>query len=197
MYSSGGVDEIPIDSLASQGGDETFYVHCNFIDTALVFGSLTPIKHMVVKGVFLPAYELAKGIGVIQSSHSEDNPTYPLYDYYYYDLVYAKINGKTYGTLMDVESNNTKQPLEFTLYQNYPNPFNPITTISFSLPLRSFVSLKIFDLLGREVEQLVLKELPAGTQSYQWNASKFSSGIYFYRLHAGTFTKTKKFILLK
>jgi len=85
----------------------------------------------------------------------------------------------------------------FSLSQNYPNPFNPTTMISFVLPKHSFTSLKVFDLIGREAATLVYEELSSGTYSYQWNASAFSSGIYFYRLQAGSFVGTKKLLLLK
>jgi hypothetical protein len=83
------------------------------------------------------------------------------------------------------------------LLQNYPNPFNPSTTISFSLPKRSFVSLKIYDLIGREIATIVSEELPAGNYSRQWIAESFTSGVYFYRLEAGSFIETKKLILLR
>jgi hypothetical protein len=96
-----------------------------------------------------------------------------------------------------VSDHPTSLPLDFGLSQNYPNPFNPATTISFSLPSKSFVSLKIFDLLGREVASIVSEEMSAGTFSRQWNAAKMSSGIYFYRLQAGLFTETKRLLLLK
>lgn len=85
----------------------------------------------------------------------------------------------------------------YVLGLNYPNPFNPSTNISFSLPSKSFVSLKIFDSLGRSVATIASEELPAGNYSEQWNAANMSSGIYFYRLQAGSFTETKKLVLLK
>lgn len=85
----------------------------------------------------------------------------------------------------------------FVLHQNYPNPFNPRTYISFSLPSRSFVSLKVFDALGREVSILLSEELPAGNYSRQWNATGLPSGVYFYRLQAGSFSDTKKLVLLR
>ncbi|MEG8948023.1 peptidoglycan DD-metalloendopeptidase family protein, partial [Rosettibacter firmus] len=88
-------------------------------------------------------------------------------------------------------------PEYFLLRQNYPNPFNLSTTISFDLPSKSFVSLKVFDVLGKEVSNLVSEELPAGTYSRQWNAVGLASGIYFYRLQAGSFIETKKLILMK
>jgi len=91
----------------------------------------------------------------------------------------------------------TELPKSFSLEQNYPNPFNPTTTISFSIPTKSFVSLKVYDALGREVSLLISEELSAGTYSRQWNATNLPSGIYFYRLQAESFNKTQKLILQK
>ena len=88
-------------------------------------------------------------------------------------------------------------PTNFMLYQNYPNPFNPTTKIQFSLPSRSFVSLKIFDILGKEVSTIVSKELSAGIHLRQWNAKDSPNGVYFYRLQAGNFIEVKKLVLLK
>ena len=98
-------------------------------------------------------------------------------------------------TTVDVTSSSI--PSAFTLLQNYPNPFNPSTDISFNLPSRSFVTLKVFDLLGREAATLVSKELPVGYHSQRWNAENMPSGIYFYRLQSGTYSETKKLLLLK
>ncbi|MGA2623038.1 MAG: YCF48-related protein [Bacteroidota bacterium] len=83
------------------------------------------------------------------------------------------------------------------LSQNYPNPFNPVTNISFSIPIRSFVSFKVYDLLGREKSTIVSEEMPAGNYTRQWNAAELPSGVYFYRLQAGSFTDTKKLVLLR
>jgi hypothetical protein len=88
-------------------------------------------------------------------------------------------------------------PTEFSLMQNYPNPFNPTTTISFALPSKAFVKLTVFDLIGREIAVLTSEELPAGTYTRQWNAVNMASGIYFYRIQAGSFVETKKLILLR
>ena len=100
------------------------------------------------------------------------------------------------GLVTGVHERN-ELPNEFTLSQNYPNPFNPTTTISFSLPSKSYVSLKIFDALGREVALLVSEEMSTGTYSRQWNAKSLPSGVYFYRLQSGSFTDTKKLVLLR
>jgi hypothetical protein len=96
-----------------------------------------------------------------------------------------------------VNRNETETLKRFSLEQNFPNPFNPTTTISFSIPRRSFVSLKVYDALGREVSRLLSEELPAGTYSRQWNAGTLPSGVYFCRLQAGSFNQTQKLILQK
>ncbi len=92
---------------------------------------------------------------------------------------------------------STKTIYGYVLEQNYPNPFNPSTNISFTLPSRSFVSLDIFDSIGREVAEIVSEELPAGSYSREWNATNLASGVYYYRLHAGSFVQTRKLLLLK
>jgi photosystem II stability/assembly factor-like uncharacterized protein len=96
----------------------------------------------------------------------------------------------------DVKRNNPP-PSSFALSQNYPNPFNPSTMITFALPIKSFVTLKIFDILGREITTLISKELSAGNHEWEWNAANMPSGVYYYRLQAGSFAETKKLILLK
>ena len=85
----------------------------------------------------------------------------------------------------------------FVLSQNYPNPFNPITKINFQFPEVSFVTLKVYDVLGNEIETLVKEEIRAGSYEIEFNASNLSSGIYFYKLRAGDFVETKKMLLLK
>ena len=101
------------------------------------------------------------------------------------------ITGSTSIQTLDV------RPSSFELSQNYPNPFNTETNISFSLPSRTFVSLKIFDYMGKEVASLVSEELSAGNHLCKWNAIGMSSGIYFYHMQAGSFTETKTLVFLK
>jgi len=88
-------------------------------------------------------------------------------------------------------------PVGFSLNQNYPNPFNPSTKISFTLPSSSNVSLKVFNMLGQEVSELVNKNLEPGKYSVDFNAEKLSSGIYFYKISSGDFIQTKKMIIIK
>lgn len=96
----------------------------------------------------------------------------------------------------DVE-NIAAIPAEFTLAQNYPNPFNPSTLISYNLPKTALVTLKIYDILGREVSTLVNRTESAGSYKVEFNAGRVSSGVYFYRLSAGGFVQIKKMLLLK
>jgi hypothetical protein len=106
----------------------------------------------------------------------------------------------------DVEMEvNLETPKEFSLSQNYPNPFNPSTIISFGIPEQEFVSLKVFDILGRQVEVLMNEVKAAGYYDVNFNASKLPSGIYIYEIRADnlsvssghSFVETKKMILLK
>jgi len=88
-------------------------------------------------------------------------------------------------------------PGEFRLGQNYPNPFNPSTTIQFSLPRAESVSLKVFNSMGQEIATIVNGTRQAGNYTVTWDAGLVPSGVYFYRLSAGSFVQTKKFVLLR
>jgi hypothetical protein len=88
-------------------------------------------------------------------------------------------------------------PISYRLEQNFPNPFNPKTIIKYQIPKFSFVTLKVYDVLGSEVTKLVNEEKPIGSYTVDFNARALSSGIYFYRLQAGSFVETKKMILIK
>jgi subtilisin family serine protease len=89
------------------------------------------------------------------------------------------------------------RPQTYLLEQNYPNPFNPTTTIVYQLPVASDVSLKVYDVLGREVATLLRGRQNAGRYQVQFNAERLSSGLYFYQLQAGSFTQTRKMMLIK
>jgi hypothetical protein len=96
-----------------------------------------------------------------------------------------------------VKALNTGIPAKYSLSQNYPNPFNPTTNIKYSITKESQVTLKVFDVLGKEVENLVNQKQAAGSYEVNFNASKLSSGIYIYRLEAGDFVQSMKMILIK
>jgi hypothetical protein len=103
----------------------------------------------------------------------------------------------TASLLTDVKKGDTDVPKVFALYQNYPNPFNPSTTVSYTLPQRCFVRLKVYDDLGQVVETLFSGEQNAGNYRVTVDAAKLASGVYLYRLDAGNMTITKKMMLLR
>ncbi|MBT8378410.1 MAG: T9SS type A sorting domain-containing protein [Ignavibacteria bacterium] len=95
------------------------------------------------------------------------------------------------------ESTTSITPSVYMLFQNYPNPFNPVTNIKYSVPDKSFISLKVYDVLGNEIVALVNETKQADSYTVQFDPSELTSGIYFYRLQAGDFVETKKMILMK
>jgi len=113
----------------------------------------------------------------------------------FYRLKQVDFDGQfEYSNIIEV---NAGVPKTFALEQNYPNPFNPSTAISYQLPVASNVSLKVFDMLGKEVATLVNARQEAGAYTVNFNANNLSSGVYFYRLQAGNFVQTRKMMLVK
>lgn len=150
--------------------------------------------------LYYSSYSLTKGIGLDSLAAGFD------LGYINWWLKGCVINGKVMGDtslVVGIKDENNNAPNEFTLYQNYPNPFNPETIISYQLAANSKVSLKVFDILGNEIATLVNEEKPAGRYQLNFNSrqtttnKQLSSGVYFYRLQAGDFVQTKKFILMK
>ena len=120
----------------------------------------------------------------------------PQYLYFYNSNSASVYRYPIQGTTA-IENNDIIIPQEFSLGQNYPNPFNPSTKISFTLPSSSNVSLKVFNTLGQEVSTLVNGNLQPGKYSVDFDASKLSSGVYFYKLTANGFIQIKKMLLIK
>ena len=105
---------------------------------------------------------------------------------------------KSYKSTTALEHNeNDKQVISYKLFQNYPNPFNPNTVIKFQLPQKSFVTVKIYDVLGRDVLTLIEDEKPAGNFEINFNAGHLASGVYLYRIITDKFISTKKMLLIK
>jgi len=99
--------------------------------------------------------------------------------------------------VIGTENIGTAIPKAYNLYQNYPNPFNPVTNISFSIPKAGFTSIRIYDINGRLVQTLFETQLAPGSYKADWNASQMPSGIYIYRIESGSFTQSRKMILVK
>jgi photosystem II stability/assembly factor-like uncharacterized protein len=149
-------------------------------------------------------------------SWSQENSGLPIFDTFFGTLSLAYSNNgflftgttrsldgmpvsvfRSVDPITSVKSSEENIPKEFSLAQNYPNPFNPTTTIKYSVPKSSLVVLKIYDVLGNEIATLVNEEKERGVYTVNFDASQLASGIYLYRLQAGSFIETKKMILLK
>ena len=118
-------------------------------------------------------------------------------DLYWVDFTAYDIWPKDFTPTYIFDKNKNTLSYGYSLKQNYPNPFNPSTKIEFLIPIKEHVILKIYDLLGDEITTLLNEEMLSGSHRIEFNASSLSSGIYFYKITAGVFTDTKKFILLK
>ncbi|MCK9209687.1 MAG: T9SS type A sorting domain-containing protein [Ignavibacteriaceae bacterium] len=196
--------EYMLDSLFAEPGDTIYssrerITHYSYYKTTClslindtIFGLPTSLKNFYNLSIIHGGtYALAKGFGFLYSVGCELGCGFT-------NLVYAKIDGKEYGKkITSINSDENSSPNLFRLYQNYPNPFNPSTTINYELPTTSFVSLKVYDALGKEVAILVNQEKPAGNYKTDFDGSRLSSGIYFYTLRADNFVQNRKMILIK
>lgn len=174
-------------ALVRYDGIRLMFVFGEWRETMIFeFGGVFPAPVDTFFGSY--AY-LVRGIGLLWEEYYETRG--------YRLLTGAVINGIQYGTV-DVEELSAGQYLrEFKLSQNYPNPFNPSTTIWYSLPQRSFATLKVYNLLGQEVATLVEDEVNPGRHSIDWNAEGKPSGVYFCRLVAGDRVASIQLLLLR
>ena len=101
------------------------------------------------------------------------------------------------NSVTGINNVQSKLPDQFILYQNFPNPFNPVTTIRFTIPKSVNTQLKVFNILGQEIEVLIDEHLKPGQYKTTWNAAHHASGVYFYQLKAGNFISVKKLVVLK
>jgi hypothetical protein len=169
---------------------DTGYAECFYADTGYLFGKYRKIKGIRIFDFSYDHYFffLAEDIG-IDEDHYDILPSGV-------KLNYTKIDSVIYGVLT-ANKDKKNQPYKYLLYQNYPNPFNPSTTISYSIPKSRNVTLRVYDILGREVATLVNESKDEGSYFVNFNASKLSSGIYIYQLRANDFVSSKKMILTK
>ena len=117
------------------------------------------------------------------------------------DYIYSSTEHSTYRRLLSESTGinfiSSEIPSNYSLFQNYPNPFNPSTNIKYQISKNSFVILKVYDLLGREISTLVNELQKAGVYEVQFSNSELTSGIYFYRMQAGNYSETKKMVYIK
>jgi hypothetical protein len=209
-------NEMLIDSLSAHRFDScraycdtVLFTHCNDTSIIVIFGLSKPSKAFD-RGVFenFQNRTYVKDIGLTNMTQTGGS------GYSTDDLIGCVINGVLYGdtSLTGLEPVSTRIPSDYKLSQNYPNPFNPSTKIKFDIPLSplsslpaserergagGFVTLKIYDILGREVAMLVNEQLKPGTYEVEWDGSNYPSGVYYYRLITGEFSETKRMVLIK
>ena len=181
------LDELPLDSLELPNWSRYLTYKYSFNDPFLWAGSKTALLKdtvwILIEGDTLISRnveilelfwgeEIADKFGVWSIS-SESPRRF---------LTGAIINGKQYGTIVDVDETDISLPNEIRLENNYPNPFNPVTTINYTVPVMGKVTLKVFDTLGREVAMLVNETKSSGKYSVRFNATNFASGVYYYSI---------------
>jgi len=177
--------DIPIDSS---------YFNCKFemhiisINLSTTFGLQDTIQKQATSNT---GYNFSINFGISGYGYSD------IFVYGFYDLSGCIISGITYGNLLVSVKDEKSLPTEYFLSQNYPNPFNPITTIKYQIPDLSFTSLKVYNVLGNEITTLFNEEKSAGRYEVEFDATGLPSGIYFYRIRAGSFVETKKMVLMK
>ncbi len=191
------VNEKYVDSLGSRKGNNLLKCganlsNCNDTTNFSVFGIPTKQKEFGEDGLVFTYRTYSKYFGITQVITIEGTSSTQ-------DLVGCRINGVTYGDtlLTGVESVSSEVPESYSLGQNYPNPFNPRTVVSFSLPVDSKVSIKVYDVMGREVQTLVNERMQAGRYSVQWDAGAYPNGVYFYQMNTNGYRETMRMILIK
>ncbi|MFZ4590311.1 MAG: T9SS type A sorting domain-containing protein, partial [Ignavibacteria bacterium] len=192
------INERYVDSLKSRKNDtlrkcgSPIRAICIDTSNATIFGIPTKNRAFREDGIILYERYYSKYFGLTKVYTWEITGSWE-------NLVGCKINGVTYGDtlLTGVENISAEVPGSYSLGQNYPNPFNPSTVVSFQLSVVSDVSLKVYDVQGREVQTLVNERLNAGTYEVKFDGSMLTSGVYFYRLFTDGFSDAKKMLLIK
>ncbi|MCK7523212.1 MAG: T9SS type A sorting domain-containing protein [Ignavibacteriales bacterium] len=175
------------------------------------YGTVYPENRNAIQVINKTLFGIADYTGLHILNIDDPYSVKELKSYKFPDITYSMYvnNEKIYVSSMNngvYEIDNTfltnvneqnKMPNECLLFQNFPNPFNPSTTIYYQIPQAGFVSLKVFDILGREVATMVNEEKPVGNYEITFSGQGLPSGIYFYKLNAGNFSSVKKMILIK
>ncbi len=221
FYKEQGTVDVPI-TVSDASNVHTLQVMMQYDPSVLSYQSFAQM--VTGKGNVVSAKEMAPGTAMFifaTANNLEGNvnpgkiilrfvngiPTYGTVVKTYYKINDSQFKeGPAYTfTVTGIKENNSTSssiPDNYEVYQNYPNPFNPSTTIKYAIPSASFVTIKVYDMLGQEIKTLVNEQRSAGTYSVRWNGDnnlgdKVTSGTYLYRVVAGNYSQTKKMILLK
>ncbi|MBZ0203526.1 MAG: T9SS type A sorting domain-containing protein [Ignavibacteria bacterium] len=193
------LNEVNMDSLSSRLGDSSTY-NCDIRYKCNDTSNINYFNLVFKRKGFYANYDygyrtrtFAKNVGLVTTFTAGMTGTYSTV------LNGCLVNGVLYGdtSLVGIHLINAKIPSEFSLAQNYPNPFNPNTHIGFRIADFGFVRVTVFDVLGKEVQTLVNQELSLGTYDVDFNGTNLPSGVYYYVLEAGSFSETKRMVLIK
>ncbi|MEO8512560.1 MAG: T9SS type A sorting domain-containing protein [Ignavibacteria bacterium] len=196
------LNEKMTDSLATRLND-TAKRNCGAdinrcIDTniRIKFGISMRTKHIIYQNAGNSGNLYARGFGIISGYGGSGQNLWGI------ELLGCVIDGVVYGDtsmLVGINQISTEIPKKFQLQQNYPNPFNPVTKIKFNISRTSsaLTFLSVYDILGHEVAVLVNEQLRPGSYEADWNASAYPSGVYYYKFESGSFSETKKMVLIK
>jgi hypothetical protein len=200
-YDENDTDEDTLYHLNAQPGEEWFlqfgaisFIRLDSISTSQIFTFPTTLLYHRLDGLILSYVTLSDKFGPV-SFHSPGEP--PGTSSTGIHLIGCMIDSIEYGNPVSVDATEPASPTKFSLSQSYPNPFNPSTSIHYSVSSLQFVSLKVYDVLGNEIAILVNEEKTTGSYEVEFNATSLPSGVYFYRLQAGSFVETKKMVLLR
>ncbi len=194
-----------IDDLIIEVGDSTFATRFGFCieHPPTEFTSEIPFNKWGISSnerkylscdLLSANYSLVRDIGLYSFTLADDNGEKV------YQLKGMVKNGVVYGDtslIVGIKDEDNQLPTEFNLSQNHPNPFNPSTKIKYAISSKQYATIKVYDILGNEIETLVNEEKSPGTYEVTWNAVGLPSGVYFYQLCAGSLIETKKMILLR
>ncbi len=199
-YSPDDTTEIPMYNLKTVGGATDPIRFGGFASSTvvsvmeyMVLGRMRTVREYSLGGLVFASVYLASGLGIIAAYDFGDG-VWPYDDFW--ELRGAIIDDTLHGTLVAVEERETVPPA-YSLDQNYPNPFNPSTTIGYALPQWSHVTLAVFNTLGQQVAILVNGEMDASYHEVLFDASGLASGVYIYRMTAGSLAQSRKMILVK
>jgi hypothetical protein len=216
---SGNIENVNIEAIKIENDNNPGSIGgktiLNYLPAGYLTGAGLPFKSDAI--IYFKIGNEFKGFGISNNFENYIATSLPQgsYDIIVNRIGYETVNGNAvlnYGSGFHLDSVNfildtaklvnivkieNVIPENFTLYQNFPNPFNPSTVIRYSLRVNGIVTLKVFDLLGREVTTLVNEKQNPGTYSVEFNASSLSSGVYFYQLNAAGFTDAKRMLLIK
>jgi hypothetical protein len=179
--------DIVVDTLNAMLSAGTYWLKYNFNGNATYTGPWGPVRTILGTNNTGNAKQKVPGVGWINIIDTGSQTTK--------GMIFVIYGVQT--SVIGIKKTGNNIPSNFSLSQNYPNPFNPFTKINFNIAKSGFVSLKVYNIMGKEVALLVNSELEPGEYNYQFDASKLPSGNYFYRLNASGFSETKQMVLIK